>query len=115
MAEEISIREHTTEPILVQALADGNPIDLTGVDHVELRMMDAKGKTYLYSSASVSPAVVITQASSGQITFTPPNALIFNYIKSPYILYIKVFDTATESYTVPESGEENIITVRKEF
>ena len=115
MAEEISIREHTTEPIIVQALADGSPIDLTGVDHVELRMMDAKGKTYLYSSVSASPAVVITQASNGQITFTPPNALIFNYIKSPYILYIKVFDTATESYTVPESGEENIITVRKEF
>ena len=115
MAEEISIREHTTEPIIVQALADGSPIDLTGVDHVELRMMDARGKTYFYSQNDLNPAVAITNASDGQITFTPPNALVFNYIRSPYILYIKVFDTATESYTVPESGDENIIKVRKEF
>lgn len=115
MAEEISIREKSTEPIIVQALADGNPIDLNGVDHVELRMMDAKGRTYSYSSAVTSPAVIITNASSGQVTFTPPDENIFKYTRTPYKLYLKIFDTLTEHYTVPESGEENVIDVRKEF
>ena len=115
MAEEISIRERSTEPIIVQALADGNAIDLGGIDHVELRMMDAKGKTYSYSSAGTSPAVVITNATAGQVTFTPPDENIFKYTRTPYKLYLKIFDTTIEHYTVPESGEENVIDVRKEF
>lgn len=115
MAEEISIREKSTEPIIVQALADGNPIDLGGIDHVELRMMDAKGKTYLYSSNDINPAVIITNASAGQVTFVPPDEYVFRYTRTPYKLYLKIFDTFAEHYTVPESGEENVIDVRKEF
>jgi hypothetical protein len=115
MAEETSIREKTTEPIPLQVLSDGNIVDLTGVNHIEMHMIDAKGKVYRYSSADVSPAIVITQALQGWVTYTPPNETIFKYTRTPYRLYIEVFDTATEHYTVPEAGEENIINVRKEF
>jgi hypothetical protein len=115
MAEEVSIREKSTEPMILQALADGSPIDLNGIDHVELRMMDAKGKTYLYSEEDSSPAIAVTEPSAGQVTFTPPDEYVFKYTRTPYKLYLKIYDTATESYTVPESGEENIINVRKEF
>lgn len=115
MAEETSIREKTTEPILFQVLSDGNIVDLTGVNHIEMHMIDAKGKVYRYSSAVASPAIVVTTATLGKVTFTPPNETIFKYTRTPYKLYIEVFDTATEHYTVPEAGEENIINVRKEF
>ena len=115
MAEEISIREKSTEPIILQALADGVAIDLSGIDHVEMRMMDAKGKTYLYSELDVISSLVITNASAGQVTFTPPNENIFKYTRTPYKLYLKIYDTPIEHYTVPESGEENIINIRKEF
>jgi hypothetical protein len=115
MAEETSIREKTTEPILLQVLSNGNIVNLTGVNHIELHMIDSKGKVYRYSSAVASPAVTIVSAGLGEISFTPPTTAIFKYTRTPYKLYIKVFDTATESYTVPEAGEENIIDVRKEF
>lgn len=115
MAEEISIREKTTEPIVMQVQADGNIVDLTGVHHIEMHMIDSKGVVYRYSSLDTSPAIVITAATSGQVTYTPPSSSIFKYIKSPYKLYIKVYDTSVENYTAPESGEENIIVVRKEF
>jgi hypothetical protein len=115
MTEETSIRERTTEPIIVQVIADGKIVDLTGVSYVEMHMIDFSGKTYNYSSQGISPALAITDPVSGEITFTPPNDDIFKYTRSPYKLYIKVFDTFTESYSVPESGDENIIYVRKEF
>jgi hypothetical protein len=112
MAEETSIREKTTEPILFQVVSDGNIVDLTGIDHIEMHMIDAKGKVYRYVSG---PDIVVSNAVLGKVTFTPPNETIFKYTRTPYKLYIEVFDTATEHYTVPEAGEENIINVRKEF
>ena len=112
MAEETSIREKTTEPILFQVLSDGNIVDLTGVNHIEMHMIDAKGKVYRYIAA---PDIVVITPALGKVTFTPPNETIFKYTRTPYRLYIEVFDTATEHYTVPEAGEENIINVRKEF
>ena len=115
MAEETSIREKTTEPILFQVLSDGNIVDLTWVNHIEMHMIDAKGKVYKYSSVEASPAIIVTEAILGKITFTPPNETIFKYTRTPYKLYIEIFDTAIEHYTVPEAGEENIINVRKEF
>lgn len=114
MAEETSIREKTTEPILFQVLSNGNIVDLTGINHIEMHMIDAKGKVYRYSSATGSVIAVVT-ATLGKVTFTPPDETIFKYTRTPYKLYIEVFDTATEHYTVPEAGEENIINVRKEF
>jgi hypothetical protein len=116
MAEETSIREKTTEPILFQVLSNGNIVDLTGVNHIEMHMIDAKGKVYRYASnATGTPAVTIASAVLGKVTFTPPDETVFKYTRTPYKLYIEVFDTATEHYTVPEAGEENIINVRKEF
>jgi hypothetical protein len=112
MAEETSIREKTTEPILLQVLSNGNIVDLTGVHHIEMHMIDAKGKVYRYTAA---PSIVIANAVLGKVTFTPPNETIFKYTRTPYKLYIEVFDTSIEHYTVPEAGEENIINVRKEF
>lgn len=116
MAEETSIREKTTEPILFQVLSNGNIVDLTGVDHIEMHMIDAKGRVYRYlSNVTGTPSVSITSATLGKISFTPPNETIFKYTRTPYKLYVEVFDTSTEHYTVPEAGEENIINVRKEF
>jgi len=116
MAEETSIREKTTEPILFQVLSDGNIVDLTGIDHIAMHMIDAKGKVYRYASnATGTPAIVVTTPILGKITFTPPDETIFKYTRTPYRLYVEVFDTAIEHYTVPEAGEENIIDVRKEF
>lgn len=115
MAEEISVREKNTEPITVQALSDGNIIDLTGVHHVEWHMLDAKKKVYRYATNDTAPCLTIANASQGKVTFTPPDESVFKYVRNPYRMYITIYDTVTEHYSVPESGDENIIEVRKEF
>jgi len=115
MAEETSIREKNTEPIIFQVLSNNNVVDLSGIDHVEMHMMDSKGKAYRYSSSDASPAVIVSSATQGLITYTPPNETIFKYTRTPYKVYMKIYDTSTEHYTVPEAGEEDIIDVRKEF
>jgi hypothetical protein len=80
-----------------------------------MKMIDSKGRTYQYSSLDLVPAVEVTSPVSGEITFTPPDDTIFKYTRSPYRFYVRVFETLTDSYAVPESGEENIINIRKEF
>ena len=112
MAEETSIREKTTEPVLFQVLSDGNTVDLSAVYSVQMHMIDSKGKVYRYTAY---PDIVVTAGTLGQVTFTPPNETIFKYTRTPYRMYMEIFDTPTEHYTVPEAGEENIINVRKEF
>lgn len=115
MSESISIREKTTEPVVMQVLADGVIVDLTGIHHVELHMINSKGRVYRYSSLDASPQVSVSNAMAGLVAYTPPDETVFKYTCSPYKLYIKIYDTSTEHYTVPESGAENEIEVRKEF
>ena len=112
---EIELREHTTDPIIMQLLADDSAINLSSVHHVELQMMNSKNKIYRYSSLDSPVYLAISDASNGKVTFTPPDGTVFLYTVSPYKLYIWVYTSSTVKYSVPESGEEGRIKIRKEF
>ena len=112
--DKLTIREKTTSPIEFIAKADGDAINLTGIYAVEFRMVDELGKTYLYSSLDASPAVVITDYTTGEITFTPPDENVFLYRRSPYKCYIRLWETDVWNYSVPESTF-NLIEVLKEY
>lgn len=108
------IREKTTNAFEFILKADGDAIVLTGVDHVVLHMIDKMNKTYQYSSADSSPAVVITDAANGEVTFTPPSTSVFLYRRSPYRLYFTVWETTSSCYSCPESSSFEI-NVLKEY
>ena len=98
-----TIREYTTSALEFTLKADGDPIDLSGVNHVVMHMVDNLNQAYVYSSAEIIPAVYITDAVHGKVAFTPPNDKIFLYRRSPYMLYFKVWDTAFSCYAVTEA------------
>jgi len=100
--EQLTIREKTTAPITMQLLADGAAIDLTGAYSVVLEMKDSKNRTYRYSSIGTSPAVEITDSENGEVTFTPPDEKVFQYLFSPYRFYFRVYITSDQNYSVPE-------------
>jgi len=114
---KITIREHTTSSIEIQLLSDNVAIDLTQLDgypYVRLDMLDSLNKTYRYSSTDDTPSVVITNPSQGIITFTPPDEDVFQFQRSPYKIYVWVFETSTKKYSVPEKGNSEIL-VEKEY
>ena len=110
----IEIREGTTDQIIMQLLADGDPIDLSGVDHVTLEMRDSKKRTYKYSSDDPSPKFEITDAGSGIVALTPPNATLFKTVLSPFVGYVWVYTTGTKKYSVPEETDF-LIKVRRNY
>ncbi len=115
MAQDVfTIREHSTDPIDFQLLADDDAIDLTSVDHVEMEMKDKKGKRYSYSSSDETAYVSITDEDDGKVRFSPPSELIFLATGSPYKGYWKVYTSATVHYSVPED-KEFTINVREEY
>ena len=114
MPESIVVREKTTSDIVMQLLNDGSAIDLGSVDHVRLDIIDNNGRTYRYSTDDESPALVITTALTGIITFTPPNESVFLYQRSPYRLYAWIYETPTKKYSVPEDMFAQI-DVEKEY
>lgn len=115
MAQDtITIREHSTDAIDFQLLADDDPIDLTSVNHVEMEMKDKRGNRYSYSSSDVPARVSITAETTGKVRFTPPTELIFLATVTPYKGYWKVYTSATSHYSVPEDREFTI-KVREEY
>ena len=112
--DKINIKEGTTSPISMQALADGNPIDLTPASFVRLSMIDNLRGVYQYNTNDTSPYIVITNASQGILEFTPPNQTIFRATKSPYRIVIWVYSSFGARYACPESGVD-IIIVQPEF
>jgi len=114
--EDITIREGTTASIPMQLLTDGEPIDLSGVDHVRFDMVNKLHETYRYSSSDNPAYLVITNASTGTVTFTPPDEAVFRYQKSPYKCYVWVYVTSTQRYAVPEDEDYNcLIKVIREY
>lgn len=113
MAESITIREKTTASIVMQALNDGEAIDLTGIDHVRIDMIDSSGKVYRYSSSDSPAYVSITSATTGTVTFTPPTSTVFLYQRSPYKLYLNIFETSSTSFTCPEAENAEIKVLRE--
>lgn len=108
-----TIREGTTDRIIMQLLADDEAINLTSAHHVELEMKDARENTYHYSSLDVSPKVGISVAAEGKVWLDPP-ASLFKTVLSPYPLYWLVYSSATVFFGVPEEGE-GIIEVRRNW
>ena len=115
MTEIISVREKTTSDISMVLLSNEDVIDLKDVDHVELEMIDKSRKAYHYSSND-SPAYldIADDPTTGVVTFTPSGETVFLYQRSPYRLYIKVYETSTKHYSVPENGYAEI-QITKEY
>jgi len=112
--EKIVIKEKTTSNLDMQLLADSVGINLSGIDHVSMYMIDSAGKTYRYSEDDSSPAVSITAANTGNVRFIPPDENVFRYQNSPYKLQWVVWETLTKKYYVPEQGWAEI-EVEKEY
>lgn len=111
---KITIREHTTSEVIMRLLSNDQPIVLSGVNSVRLDMIDNLKKVYRYSTSDDPAYLAITDASDGQITFTPPDATIFEYQRQPYKVYAWVFETASKKYSVPEKGH-SLINLEKEY
>jgi len=112
--ETITIREKQTAPISMQLLSNGNAIDLsTGVVYIRLDMIDNESKTYRYTSVDSSTYLTIVTPSTGSIKFTPPSEEIFRYQKSPYDLYIQIFETSSQHYSCPENEPVQIILTKE--
>ena len=109
----ITVREGTTDRIIMQLLADDTAIDLTDVDHVVLELRDMRRNTYKYSSGDVSPKVGVSGATEGKVYLDPPSSL-FKSVLSPYTLYWMVYEDATTWYGVPEEIEA-LIQVRRNY
>jgi len=108
--EKRTIREGTTDKIVMQLLADNDPINLTNVDHVELFLRDKMKTVYHYKSNSTSPQVAIEVAEEGTVSLEPTRSL-FKAILSPYKGYWLVYEDADTYYSTPEDNEFEI-TVR---
>jgi len=109
----MTIREGTTDGLVMQLLADDKAIDLTGVHHVELEIRDMKRHVYRYSSLDASPKVGVLDTANGKVWLDPP-ASLFKQLYAPYLLYWLVWETETEWFSVPEETEA-MIKVRKNW
>lgn len=111
--ETIEVREGTTDRIDQILYSNDSAINLTGVDHVRLDLVDSKGKIYRFSTDDASPQVSIVSASDGKVGYSPASTDL-QYSRSPYKGYWWVYPTASTRYSVPESNEFEL-TVRREF
>lgn len=111
--DTLTIREKTTGPISMQLLANELPIDLTGAYSVKLEMKDKKNKTYRYSTTDDTPAIVITDAEDGEVTFTPPDKNVFQYLSSPYNFYFWVYIDEDRRYAVPEDRAASFVLLKE--
>jgi hypothetical protein len=109
-----SIREHTTSTIQMQLLENNVGIDLTSIDHLQLNMVDSLGQTYTYSTTDSPCAITIKTPATGIVQFMPPTAQTLQYIRSPYKFFWWVYNTATEKYSVPSSGN-SVLMLEKDF
>lgn len=112
MAENLSIREGTTNAIQMKLLSNGEPIDLSGA-YVTLKMLDSKKQVYSYVSTT-STDVIIVQINSGVVNFVPPSSTVFLYQHSPYYLYCWVNTTSSQKFSVPES-DTVVINVLRDY
>ena len=109
----IEIRAGTTDRLVIQLLADNDPIDLTGIDHIEIELRDARRNTYKYSSDDVSPIVGVYDTTQGKV-YLDPTTTLFKAICSPYLFYVWIVDSELKRYSVPEEVE-GLIKVRKNY
>lgn len=104
------VGNQSMEPIEFQLVTDGDPIDLTYINHIEIYTADRRGTRRLYTSAGGSPLITATDAENGKIRLTPTSTSFLDYL-SPYKVWIWVYDTSTYKYVLPENGSV-IMTVR---
>ena len=108
---EFTLRSTTSDNIDFQFLQDSDndgiaeaAINLTGIDHLDLILID-KGGTVTEFSSTASPAKVsITGSAAGSVRFAPGTADFLDS-KSPYQGYWWVYVTSTRKYSVPEDSE----------
>jgi hypothetical protein len=112
--DTITLREGITAGIPIVLKADNTPIDLTSMNQILLVMRDAQNKVYRYSTTDNSAYLIVTQPTSGLVTFNPPAVDTFNYLRSPYKMYFWVYSTSSQRYPVPNKGE-SVIYLEKDF
>lgn len=96
--------EGWTGALPFQLLADGSPVDITGMT-VELWMKDTDG-TQIHNSTS---GLTVTSSTAGIVSFAPTSDQ-FVAAKSPYLLRFKVEDALSKVVYFP-NAEEDVIEV----
>ena len=105
MSEPLTdVVEGWTGALPFQLLADGSPVDLTGLT-VSLWMKDCDG-TQIHSSTA---NVTVTDSTDGDVSFSPSSSQ-FVAAKSPYKLRFKVVDALSKVVYFP-NREEDVIEV----
>jgi len=107
----LSIRQSATDYLQFQLISSGLAINLSTVDHVEMNLKDNLGNITTFTSSGGSPKLFITDTVNGIIELRPA-ATDFYAIKSPYLSYILIYETASRWYAVPEDTEMKIIVRR---
>lgn len=104
---EISIGAGSNDYIDFQLLQDVDEdgvaetaIDLSGIDKLELLLMDRGGTlTTISSTATVAPLATVTAAASGSVQLQPSTATFA--VVGPYQAQFKIYETASRYYYVP--------------
>ena len=109
----ITVREGTTDRLVMQLFADDDPIDLTDIDHIEIELRDTRRNTYHYASNATPVYSGVSDAVNGMVYLDPPSTL-FKAVCSPYLGYVRIIADDGTWYSVPEEVEF-FIQVRKNY
>ncbi len=117
MSETFYIREGSVTTVQMQLLSNGSGISISGCNGIEIRLLDAKGKSYKYSSLDAISSVAIINSGTGIVAFTDISGIIFSYARQPYNIYWWVYPVSGNSstkFSVP-SDDSAIIKVLKDY
>ena len=109
MADIIYIRQGSTAQIPFQLLSNDAPIDLTGVNKVELILVPQNGAGTLidYNTTDDATRIAILSATQGRVGYTPSGLDITN-ADSPYKIFFWVWSSGSTKYAVPDKEELSI-------
>jgi len=117
--ETFKIRAKVTDPIIFQCQQQvGNdappvPVDLTGVDAVELHARErTTGAVLTFKSSDVPPLIAVTDEDNGEVTFSP---LATTFVAAAqYNGWLRVTDALGKIISYP-TGEFFTLVVVEEF
>lgn len=107
MSALMSIVEGWTGALPFTLLADGEPIDLTGLT-VQIYLKNASGTTVKATSSGIT----VTASTSGQLEYSPATSSgdLFLAAETPYRVRFKVTDALSKFVYFP-NDEEDLIEV----
>lgn len=103
----ITVREGTNVQIPFQLIGDNAPIQLGGVNRVEIVLIpqNGEGTPILYDTTGDPSVLTIVSSTLGKVGFTPDGSTDLLAAESPYRVFFWVYTGATTRYAVPNEDK----------